>query len=290
MPNYLSDEARIEAQRVLFDAAELMSQAASLNRKAAELIGKPIMQICPTEIPTASTATKIIDFGADKAIGSVTAQDLVDGIGATLDFSSNVQFAGFSNGGIRQVIPANGLDPRFLFESTMPDSRCYKLKQTVLWETIPADFGGLNNFQTTKLGFGLASASPLDAGNVDPSRHSIRFVQFNGLAQLYSYFSERPDSFGEYLNNGAVVPITPGTPQVMEMTLCMNTGSNDDGSIIATVDGVVIHEDNNVVVQTSDHNITSCTYGTFFGGSGIAWAPSSDQTLNIYDVEYTAIP
>ena len=246
--------------------------------------------ICSFQVNVIPCEAKRIDFGADQPVGSVTAADLEAGIGNALDYQTNVQLAEIANGGIRQVIPTNGIDPRFLFESTMPDSRCYELTQTVLWETNPADFGGATNFQTTKLGYGLASATPLDGGQVDPSRFSIRFVQFNGEWKLYSYFAERPGNFGEYLDNGAVVPVTPGTPQVVSMTLCMNTGSQDNGTIIATVDGVVIHQDNNVVIQTSDHNISSCIYGTFFGGSGTAWAPSSPQTVNIYDVSYVAIP
>ena len=274
LTNVPSGPVQICLQEMLFDDNDQFV-AAGPDRCCYDAIGE---------------VSKEIDFGADQPVGSVSAADLEAGIGNALDYQTNVQLAEIANGGIRQVIPTNGLDPRFLFESTMPDSRCYTVTQTVLWETNPADFGGATNFQTTKVGYGLASATPLDGGQVDPSRFSIRFVQFNGEWKLYSYFAERPGTFGEYLNNGAIVPVTPGVPQTMSMTLCQNTGSQDNGTLIATVDGVVIHQDNNVVIQTSDHNITSCIYGTFFGGSGTDWAPSSPQTINIYDVSYNALP
>lgn len=225
-----------------------------------------------------------VDFGQDVAVGSLTSSILEAGVGTSLDFVQGINTAGIANGGIRQVVPTNGIDTRFLFEYTIEDCPCYTLTQTLLWETDPASFGGASNFQTTKLGYGLASATPLDGGQVDPSRFSIRFVQFNGNIMLYSYLAERPGTFGEYLNNGSVVPVTPGTPQVLSMTLCQNTGTNDDGTLLATVDGVVVHQDSNVVVQTSNQNITSLTYGTFFGGSGTSWQPTGPQVVNIYDL------
>ena len=236
---------------------------------------------------------KLFDFGADKALGTVTDADVNNFIPGGVNFSNGEQDLQVANSVLEHTMyPSAAGSTRAEFGSTMPNSRCYTVRQDVTWLS-PADFGGVSN-QTTKVGFGLGGNNYVSGSTVDPSGWSMRWVQEDGFWKLYSYACERPITatytFGEYLNNAAVVAVTPDIVQTLELTVCQNTGSNDDGSIIATVDGVVIHQDLNVKLQESDHSITDCRYQSFFGGSDSSWSPDSPQTLTFENVSYTAIP
>ena len=251
---------------------------------------------------TAFTDTSVVnrkdfDFGSTNvAEGSVTDAKVDTFIPGGMNYSNGEEYLSITNGGstlVHRQDPTSNGSTRTDFGSLLTESpQCMRITQTVLWQS-PADYGGPSN-QTNKVGFGFGSVNYVSGSTVDPSGFSFRMIGRNGNWKGYSYASDRPGAgltvgsgvFGEDVNNGTVVPITPGSPQTIVMTLCLNTGSNANGSILVTVDGVQLHEDNAVRWLTSNHNMRDCRFQAFFGGGDSSWSPGSSQRLEYSNVSY----
>ncbi|CUA68734.1 polysaccharide lyase family 14 protein [Rhizoctonia solani] len=152
---------------------------------------------------------------------------------------------------------------------------------------LPGLYGGVSNEEATGCSGGRRS----------DKCWSTRFMwRANGAAEVYTYLPPSAESankkavcsgsddhctgdYGWSLGRG-VWNWKVGAWQTIAQKVTLNTPGKSDGSIIVYLDGVVVHQLDNIVIRTSGNSVPQgAMVQSFFGGHDATWASPQDQKL-----------
>lgn len=243
--------------------------------------------------------SRSVDFTRPDGAYSLTnaSTDLGDIIGTWQ--SQNVDI--FSNQA-RVRIPANSISANpaptgsgNIVQIDVPDGSEYEI-------TYKVRFGP--NFQWSrggKVGFGFL----IGDGNTgcdkadDGNGGSIRLMWYNQTNQKdgtgtdnpyfrpYVYYKDMPQQCGDSFGKQSKI-LAKNTWYTIKIRVKSNTGSNYDGSVFYSVDGVTLLSMNNIrwTTNTSKRLIRQISFHTFRGGSQDYWGSTTDGLIYYDDVNW----
>jgi hypothetical protein len=116
-----------------------------------------------------------------------------------------------------------------------------------------------------------------------------------GRAVQYVYYAEKEAACGDdfdYESDGSPFSFERGIWHTIEHHLVMNTPGEGDGVLEAWVDGEPVLAVDDIVYRAANASfrIDTLYFSTFFGGSDMTWAPSTNQTLDYDDFIVSTAP
>ena len=111
-----------------------------------------------------------------------------------------------------------------------------------------------------------------------------------GEGVAYVYHPDMPGKWGENISLGNFW-FQKGVIHTIGLEVVMNTPGQNDGSIRAWLDGVLVVERTDMRFRDiPELAIDSLAFSTFFGGNTAAWAPDKDETAEFGDLKIYEAP